>query len=362
MKKYIGLVVLSISILSCNTEFTPRNFSEVVIETIAKDSTYSVRALDFDDDYVYYGSSDHFGKKALRGENKLDLTKLEFKTGKYHYKYEFKNAEGGFLHFRALSVIDGDLLAISIANPARLYKLDRKANQSRLVYEEVHDNVFYDSMGFWNEKEGLAIGDPTDGCMSIIITRDGGETWAKLSCDKLPKANDGEAAFAASDTNISIVGDKVWVATGGKSSRILYSSDKGKTWQVFETPIIQGKETTGMYSLDFCDEYVGFAIGGDYTKSGDSLANKIKTIDGGKTWQVIANGKGPGYRSCVQFIPGSEGKELVAVGFKGVDFSNDGGESWQHLTDEGFYTIRFINDNEAYAAGRGRICKLIFKE
>jgi photosystem II stability/assembly factor-like uncharacterized protein len=231
-----------------------------------------------------------------------------------------------------------------------------------LVYQETHPKAFYDSMDFWNDQEGIAIGDPTDDCMSIIITRDGGETWTKLSCDDLPKAKEGEAAFAASDTNIAIVGDHTWVATGGKASRILYSPDKGKTWEVFDTPIIQGKETTGMYSLDFYDENNGFAIGGDYTKPNDTLNNKIRTIDGGKTWNVVANGKGPGYRSCVQYIPNSNAKELVAVGFKGIDYSNDSGGTWKHLSDEGFYTIRFLNDSVAYAAGQGRISKLIFKE
>ena len=69
-----------------------------------------------------------------------------------------------------------------------------------------------------------------------------------------------------------------------------------------------------MYSIDFYDEKMGFAIGGDYTKPNDTLANKIRTTDGGKTWQVVADGKGPGYRSCVQYIPNSNGKELVAIG------------------------------------------------
>ena len=198
--------------------------------------------------------------------------------------------------------------------------------------------------------------------MSVIITRDGGNTWTKLSCDDLPKAKDGEAAFAASDTNIAIVGDNTWVATGGKASRVLYSPDKGKTWEVFDTPIVQGLETTGMYSIDFYDAKHGFAIGGDYTKPDNNLANKIVTNDGGKTWEVVAKGKNPGYRSCVQYIPNRMGKELVAIGFKGIDYSNDSGYSWKHLSDEGFYTIRFLNDSVAYAAGKGRISKLTFRE
>ncbi len=116
-----------------------------------------------------------------------------------------------------------------------------------------------------------------------------------------------------------------------------------------------------MYSIDFYDEKNGFAIGGDYTKPNDTLANKIRTIDGGKTWQVVANAKGPGYRSCVQYIPNRNGQELVAIGFKGIDYSNDSGDSWTHLSDEGFYTIRFLNDSTAYAAGKGRISKLRFR-
>jgi hypothetical protein len=61
-------------------------------------------------------------------------------------------------------------------------------------------------------------------------------------------------------------------------------------------------------------------------------------------------------------VPNSGGEELVAIGFKGIDYSNNSGDSWTHLSDEGFYTIRFANDSIAYAAGNGRISKLTFKE
>jgi len=172
---------------------------------------------------------------------------------------------------------------------------------------------------------------------------------------------EGEAAFAASDTNIAIVGDETWVATGGRSSRVLYSSDKGMTWDVFETPIIQGLETTGMYSIDFYDALNGFAIGGDYTKPKSQHSNKIRTKDGGKTWEVVAQDQNPGYRSCVQYVPNSNAMGLVAVGFEGIDYSQDGGASWKHLSDEGFYTLRFLNDSVAFAAGKGKLSKLTFK-
>ena len=360
--RYILLICLCFVFLNCKNEKTlePRTISMVEIENIEEDSTYSVRAIDFNEDYIYYGSADHFGKLALNKELKINLTDLEINNGKNHFRYvhTYNNEP---LHFRAVKEINETMFAISIANPARLFKLTRKAEGAKLVYEEINDNVFYDAMEFWNDKEGIVIGDPTDDCLSIIITRDGGNTWTKIPCDNLPKIKDGEAAFAASDSNIAIVGDKTWVATGGKNSSVLYSSDKGKTWEAFEVPIVQGLETTGIYSIDFYDELNGYAIGGDYTNPEANTANKIKTTDGGKTWTVVADGQNPGYRSCVQYIPNRNGKELVAVGFKGIDYSNDYGETWTHLSDEGFYTIRFINDTEAYAAGRGRISKLMFQ-
>lgn len=361
--RYLFICCLFIGFMSCGSEKgnPKKHITKVEIETIFKDSTLSIRALDFNEDYIFYGSADHYGKRALNKEFKIDFSNIKVSNSKHHFKYEHKNENGELLNFRAIKAVGDHLFAISIASPTKLYKLNRKADVGKLVYEEHHTKAFYDAINFWNKNEGIAIGDPTDDCMSIIITRDAGNTWTKLPCETLPKIKDGEAAFAASNTNIAIIGNHTWVATGGKTSRILYSPNKGQTWEVFKTPIIQGKTTTGIYSIAFYDENNGFAIGGDYTKPNDTLANKIKTTNGGKTWQIAANKQSPGYRSCVQYIPNSEAKGLVTVGFKGIDYSNDSGNTWVHLSDEGFYTIRFINDNTAFAAGKGRICKLTFR-
>jgi hypothetical protein len=138
------------------------------------------------------------------------------------------------------------------------------------------------------------------------------------------------------------------------------SHDKGFSWSVVDTPIIQGKETTGIFSIDFYDSLNGFAIGGDYINPKSKHSNKIRTIDGGISWKVVAQDQPPGYRSCVQYIPNSNAKGLVAVGVGGIDVSNNAGESWNHLSDDGFYTLRFLNDSIAYAAGKGKLSKITF--
>lgn len=348
MRILTSLLLLT-TILSCKQKETPikPEISSVEIEEIFKDSALSIRAIDVasDKSLAFAANNGVFGLYNPQTEEWATATQ----------NYDTLN-----LQFRAVARTSNDFFMLSVENPALLFKTGENG-EMEVVYKEEHEKVFYDALSFWNSEEGIAIGDPIDGCMSIIITRDGGETWNKLPCEVLPKSMEGEAAFAASNTNIAIVGNKTWVATGGKTSRILFSGDKGKSWEIFETPMINGENTTGTYSVDFYDETNGFAIGGDYTKPDGTKANKMRTSDGGKTWQLVGDGVEPGYRSCVQYIPNANGKKLVAIGFKGIDYSSDSGSTWTHLSDEGFYTLRFLNDSVAYAAGKGRIARLKFQ-
>jgi len=333
----IGLFILFFTGCKHSTKSTP--FSKLIIESVIEDSLLNIRAIELN-------------KQTLKAVSSIgDVYTYDTETR----QITVERVSADTLNFRASAIVEDSYFTLSIGSPAYLFK------DQDLVYQESHPAAFYDALHFWNSKEGIAIGDPTDGCMSITITRDGGQSWHKTPCEQLPPALEGEAAFAASDTNIAIVGDQTWVATGGRSSRVLYSSDKGMTWNVFETPIVQGLETTGMYSIDFYDAMNGFAIGGDYTKPKNQQSNKIRTIDGGKTWEVVAQDQNPSYRSCVQYVPNSNAKGLVAVGFEGIDYSQDAGATWKHLSDEGFYTLRFLNDSIAYAAGKGRLSKLSFK-
>ncbi|SDB23760.1 hypothetical protein SAMN03097699_0242 [Flavobacteriaceae bacterium MAR_2010_188] len=369
MSKVPRIFLILIFVFSCKTEIKngdnltvekPKNFNEVIIEDIVVDSLLNVRAIEIkaNTEEAFFATAD--GKVGrifntstesegqLNSSLKFEYLNLDFE--KYHVSQE---------NFRSIALSGNSLLVAIIGSPAHIYKIEGD-DSLELVYIEEHEKAFYDSIEFWNDQEGLAIGDSTEGCISIVITRDGGNNWTKVSCDSLPAAKNGVGAFAASDTNIAIVGENTWIATGGKSSQIYYSADKGKSWEVFETPIIQGEETTGIYSIDFYDEKNGFAVGGDYTKPELNSANKIITKDGGKSWKVVANSIGPGYRSCVKYVPDRNANDLVTLGFNGIDYSSDRGESWKHLSDEGYYTLRFINDSTAYAAGKGRISKLIF--
>lgn len=268
------------------------------------------------------------------------------------------------LSFRAIAATKRAVFVLSIANPGVLYKISvdgTEATAIEEVYVEEGEKVFYDAIAFWNDTEGIAMGDPTEDCLSILITRDGGNSWKKTPCSELPKTEVAEAGFAASNTNIATVNDHVWIASGGKRSRVFHSPDKGVTWEVFDTPIVQGKAMTGIYSIAFYDEKTGVIFGGNWEDKDFNEGNKAITYNGGKTWKLLSNGEGPGYRSCVAFVPGTEGEGLVAVGSPGISYSPDQGTSWTTLSDEGFYAIAFVNDSIAFASGRNKISKLHFK-
>lgn len=341
MRKFGILLVLAL-FLSCVETEQRLPFKSVTIENIYEDSL-SIRAIDIVGNTLRYAAN-----KGTFGNIDLSSGKIMEGIEKYHTSIP---------EFRAIAHTATDFFMISIGSPALLYKTG-ESGQMDLVYMEEGDGVFYDAMTFWNDTEGIAIGDTVNGCFSIIITRDSGNTWKKLPCDQLPEGIAGEGAFAASNSNIKIVGDKTWIAT---TKRILFSANKGTTWEAFETPILHQEEAQGIYSIDFWNEHLGIAFGGDYTNPEGNIANKAITSDGGKTWQLIADGQNPNYKSCVQFVPNSSGKEIVALGFTGISYSSDIGKTWSTLSEEQFYTIRFLNDSIAYAAGKHSIAKLSFR-
>lgn len=353
MKKVVVFFIVFVLLMSFKTisykdkKIFDGSFTSIQIDTLFKDQI-SIRAILIDKNKVWYGADNsRFGY--------YDLDKKE-KFEEHIYRDTLK------LEFRSIAQNSKNIYLLSVGNPALLYQVSKKTKKVKLVYKEINEKVFYDCMQFWNDKEGIAIGDPIEDTFSIIITRDGGDTWTKLLSDKLPTNAKGEAAFAASNSNIVIKGNQTWIVSGGKKARVFHSADKGKTWKAFETPIIQGKTMTGIFTADFYDTKQGFIAGGDYEIPQQNSDNKAFTNDGGKTWELTGQNQGFGYASCIQYVPGSNAKQLVCVGASGIQYSKDAGATWTQLSqDSKFFTIRFINKNTAIAAGHNKLVQINFK-
>ncbi|CAM4249255.1 WD40/YVTN/BNR-like repeat-containing protein [Flavobacterium terrigena] len=337
----ILVLLFSFVFLSCKSTYKVVERKDIVLDSV------SIRAITAVNGGVWFGGTNSkAGFISFATDSETKIVKLQNEK----------------TDFRSMGYNGMDILLINAGSPANMYKMRTYANNCAfsLVYSESGEKVFYDSMFIYPKNGlGIVIGDPTEDCLSILLTEDSGETWNKIPCANLPKTVEGEAAFAASDTNVKIVDGVIFIISGGKKSRLFKSSDKGKTWEVFETPITQGEAMTGAFSMDFFNEKKGIIVGGNYDQQKDNSKNKAITKDGGKTWKLLAENEAFGYASCVQFMPESNGKVIYTCGTSGVYYSTNSGKKWHKLLeDTDFYTLRFSSKKHIYLAGRNKVTKI----
>jgi len=266
------------------------------------------------------------------------------------------------LDFRDVDAIDertAYVLSIGNGPASRIYKTTDAGATWTLQFKNEEPKGFLDAMTFWDANNGIVFGDSIDGKLDMLMTTNGGQTWARVS-SSLPAALQNEGAFAASGTNIAVLGKThAWIGTGaGSKARVLRTTDRGRTWQVSETPLAAGA-SSGIFSIAFRDVKHGVVVGGDYAKEKEAVNNLAFTNDGGVTWR-LAQGL-TGFRSVVAYVPGT--KKIVAIGPSGGDYSTDDGKTWSAIAGPGFDTFSFVK-NKAVGWGsgaKGTIGQLVFK-
>jgi photosystem II stability/assembly factor-like uncharacterized protein len=210
------------------------------------------------------------------------------------------------LDFRAVAAFSADEAFLMSAGPgeqSRVYHTSDGGKNWQLQFTNSNPKGFFDSMVFWDAQHGMVLGDPIadeSGTLKfeVLMTEDG-QNWRVVPPARLPAAMNGEGAFAASNTCIAILGgglgqnsigqnndQNIWFATGGKTARVFHSGDRGLTWEVFETPLVHGPDSAGIFSIAFRDAMHGVIAGGDYKRPKDDGPNLAFTEDGGKTWRL----------------------------------------------------------------------------
>ncbi len=114
-----------------------------------------------------------------------------------------------------------------------------------------------------------------------------------VSSPELPKAA-RHFDFAA----LAVRGPKCWIA-GSPGTRVFYTPDAGKTWNIFDTGSV-----VPLRAMTFVDDQHGFAAG--------ELGVILATADGGQTWQ---RQRGGGSRAALLAIftePGDVPLELIS--------------------------------------------------
>ncbi|GAB3323944.1 oxidoreductase [Larkinella ripae] len=252
-----------------------------------------------------------------------------------------------FRDVHAFSAKEAILMAAGPAEKgqARIYRTNNGGKTWQLAYQTSQAGVFFDGIDFWNRWEGMAFSDPVNGKWYILTTTNGGKNWKRVSSDKLPLLQTGEAAFAASGTSLITRGYKwktynyqrAWIASGGVGNGRIYSVPaQDANWQVAETPIPAGP-TAGIFGLWFdAQGQNGMAVGGDYKNEKGEWANVAITTDAGKTWTAGAPTNPPGLKEGIGRLGG---KRLIAVGPSGTGYTDDFGKTWTKIDDSAFHSI-----------------------
>jgi photosystem II stability/assembly factor-like uncharacterized protein len=267
------------------------------------------------------------------------------------------------LDFRDVDAVDARtayLLSIGTGTASRIYKTADAGVTWTLQHTNQDPKGFLDAMAFWDATHGIVVGDSVDGAFSILLTADGGKTWTPVPSSSLPPALPGEGAFAASGTNVTVYGDShAWFATGAAAkSRVLHTSDRGRTWTIADTPLAAGP-SAGAFSIAFRDAHHGIVVGGDYQKEADAVDNLAVTSDGGRTWTLVKDRGLSGFRSVVAYVPGAK-MSAIAVGPQGADWSEDDGRTWRPIAGAGFHTFGIARSGRIGfgAGGKGAIGSL----
>ncbi len=268
------------------------------------------------------------------------------------------------LQFRDVQGFSGQVAYVmSIGNGefSRIFKTVNGGATWTRQFQNANFGAFYDCFAFWDRNSALVMADGLNGRFPVLHTTDG-KHWSSIA-ERLPAALPGEAAFAASGTCVATQGtSNAWIATGGAATaRVFASTDRGRHWNVYGTPIYQGTSTSGGISIAFRDATHGILGGGELVLPDSSLPNIARSSDGGATWTLGTNTPFTGAVYGLAYVPGLT-TTVVATGPKGAAFTEDEGDTWTLLPGAAdYWAVSFAGPSAGWLVGtNGRILKVSF--
>jgi len=252
---------------------------------------------------------------------------------------DFRDVEG----FDAKSAV---VLSIGPGEASRVYHTEDGGETWQLTLQNRDPRAFFDCMAFEGER-GWMLGDPVESHFQVHVTENSGRDW-KLLADG-PKAEEGEAAFAASGTCLARTRDAVVIGSGGSAPRLHVLRDGSAHWQSFDSGMGRRKAEAGVFSVAPVGKDA-FVVGGDF-KAEQAPGNAAVWRAGSVLHRIAPRG----YRSGAACLDNTS-FFCIAVGPGGVDAWNVA--SWNRVSDIGYDAIDLAG-NIGWASGdAGRIARI----
>lgn len=214
---------------------------------------------------------------------------------------------------------------------------------------------FANQVYFWDENNGFCAGDPFGTSTSnlrfeMYTTTNGGTNWTNVGTGIAPAPLNG-AEFGYTG-KITVLGDNIWIGTD--VGRLLYSPNRGASWQAFQTPAADfGGVTVDGFTADvaFKDSNNGLMI-----EDQDGVGILRATADKGATWTEITP-TGTFYANNIAYVPGTINTYVTSGFDAGSSYSTDGGLTWTEIasdpTTPGKYygSLAFVSPTVGFAGG-----------
>ena len=232
-----------------------------------------------------------------------------------------------FRGVQAFSETTAVIMSAGKGDLSRIYKTTDACRSWKLLFSNPDKEGFWDALQFSTPNFGIVLGDPVDGHFPIFVTSNGGKTWRRLAKDRIPKAKEGQAIFAAGNSSL-FIGDKnrkIYFVTGGGANELIEVSLKSAKPKATSLPGLATGATAGAFSLGVRMEgprMVMVTVGGNYKLP--------EQANGGA---AFATNPPSGFRSAVAYD--ATAKHWIAVGPNGTDISTDDGATWRAQTGAG---------------------------
>ena len=225
---------------------------------------------------------------------------------------------------------------------ARVLFVDENTGCSDIAMDPQNPRVLF--AGMWQleiHTWGRTSGGPGGG---LFVSRDGGVTWTRLKGNGLPTKPVGKVAVAIANSNSQRVyamietGDGIpWNGEPTESGQLWRSDDGGRQW----TLVSRDRNAMGRAHY-----YSRMAVATDDEDEAYFLtASFSKSIDGGRTINVVGRGQGPGGDHHDMWIDPTNADRMIVAHDQGLSISQNRGRSWyrQRLSNAQIYHVTADN-------------------
>ncbi len=271
--------------------------------------------------------------------------------------------------FRDVEAFDEDRAVIMAAGfPAVILYTNNGGESWTQVFRSNDSAVFLDAMDFWNEDEGVCIGDWIDGKPYTLYTNNGGKTWQLMGDTKLKPLTEKTASFAASGTCVRAyeVGKNKGfiqaISSGTKHGLLIADFDSKSKLFEYEFKVIPYEASTpsqGIFSLCINPDTTIWVAGGDYAQP---TLGYFAVVKENETF-LMPESNVSGYRSCIEAFTYNNTPMVIACGSNGADITTLKQITWKTISQVPLNTaIKTKKSNSVFLTGQqGTIYKLVAK-